>query len=104
MNCKYCQQECQSITSGPLANGLHENRMARCAACNVDYFKGFHTVHCSLHNDDYYVIYMDFDLDHWTTVYHKGPKIHDIVLSFEFYVQFTPTNIKDKLSTYLLFS
>ena len=103
MNCRYCQEECQPIIQGPLPNGSYENRVAQCIPCNVGYFKDFHTVHCWLNEKDYYVIYSD-QPDHWTTVYCVGPRIHEIALAFEFHVEFTPANIKNKLSTYLLFS
>ncbi len=110
MKCKYCQQECRPIVQGLLPNGLHENRLSHCDSCNVGYFKGFHVLYCTIDNRHYSVSYMDDHPDHWTSVYQNdivlssGTIIYDIVLSFKFYVKFTPQNFKEKLKLYLLFS
>lgn len=111
MICRYCQQECQPIQKGPLPNGLYENRIAHCNVCNVGYFDRFHCLYTTLNGKSYSVTYMDDHPGHWTSVYqHHAPyrpgSAHSdrIILSFKFHVKFTPTNFKDKLKLYLLFS
>jgi hypothetical protein len=110
MICHYCQQECRPIQQGPLPNGLHENRIAHCDPCNVQYFNRFHVVCCTLDGKEFSVSYMDDHPNHWTTIYHDGPKpfpkysTNNIALSFKFHVRFTPANFKEKLKLYLLFS
>jgi hypothetical protein len=111
MKCKYCQQECIKITPRLLMSGLAENRIGRCSACWVDYYKGFHVLNCKLNYKNYSVSYMDDHPGHWTSVYQHGITnpysncISDnIVLSFKFHVKFTPSNFREKLQLYLLFS
>ena len=111
MICLYCQQECRPIIPGPLPNGLHENRIAHCDSCNVRYFDRFHVVCCTLDGKEFSVSYMDDHPNHWTSIYQHGITnpysscISDsIVLHFKFNVRFTPSNFKEKLKLYLLFS
>jgi len=82
-------------------SGLYENRIGRCSACWVDYFKAFHVLNCQINGKNYSVSYMDDHPDHWTSIYQGSTAI---VLNFKFNVKFTPTNFKEKLKLYLLFS
>ena len=101
MNCQYCNEPCVKIIPHQLENGLYENRIGRCNACQVDYFKSFYVLNCQLNGKPYSVSYSYDHPKHWTCVYQGSASI---VLQFHQYVEFTPKNFQEKLKLYLLFS
>lgn len=86
MNCSFCSKQCGEFGD-----------MHRCMQCLVNYYKNHISISTRIKNKTFVVVLYD------NKTYIGSTTIPDM-FEFDYRLKITPQNIKEKISSYLLFS
>lgn len=94
MICHYCNQDAKKVGED----------YWHCMPCDVQYYKGYINLLCSVNGERYSFQYLYYHSHYKSRILKQGAFGYKVILELKDAPQVTPTNVVEKIKTYLTFS